>query len=66
MIDTGVFWWNYYVTFHKSTCKLYRQPNLPVVYMSYVWLMYYETTTVNCGRRSTKQLTPDFMVRQLR
>ena len=29
MFDTVVFWCNYYVTFHKSTCKLYMQPNKP-------------------------------------
>ena len=36
MFDTGVFWCNYYVTFHKSTCKLHRQPSLSGVYGRYV------------------------------
>ena len=66
MFDTGVFWCNYYVTFHKSTCKKYRQPSVSVVYVSYVWLIYYETTTTIGGRRSTKQLTPVVLVRQMK
>ena len=36
MFDTEVIWWNYYVIFHKSTCKFYRQPSLSVFYVNYI------------------------------